>query len=403
MARRLAVALWSLGWLAVVSAAQAQVASPPEILGVLAGPGSEPVQPDLAFFGTDLGWTVEHQGKLQILFGDTDDTYDHVCYGQTHNDDTQGVLPLQRPATGAPPLTMETSPDDPNTLQYLRVLRGGESLQMGYGQVPVSAYSDGRDLVAIVGRGGTIHCNPGVSSPVAACRGPLADHPALLNWLSADGLQCSQAIGECTPAPNDIPTPCDLDSGRGCNALLGEVCTPTDTGLCIDPSSSQNLGTTASQVHTTANEMEFAIQDPDEPGVYESVATLRTNKFINPTSRTVKRFTWLPFWNDYRPGAGAVFVWGRPGFAAEEGRQAQIYLLVHQLPISRAKNGRWLFHPWYYAGVNKHTGFPDLVAAAGQGEAASARRQGRRQSLRGAAARQSVQHQLGSAAASTSG
>jgi hypothetical protein len=336
------------------SAVLAQVASPPQIIGALVGPRAVKAQPDLAFWGTDLGWTVEHQGELQILFGDTDSTFDSVCFGQLHNDDSQGTIPLERPETGVPPVTFLTDSNDPNAVQHLFVNRNGESLQMGYGQVPVSGYSDGRNLVAIVGRGGTIPCKAGVSSPVVACRGPLADHPDVLNWFTADGLRCSQTLGECVPAPNGIPTACVLATGAGCNSFLGEVCTPTATGLCVDPSSSQNDGTALSEVYTAANEMEFAIQDASQRGNYESAATLRTNKFINPASRTVRRFTGLPFASDYRPGNGALLVWGRPGFAAEQGRQSQIYLLVHKLPIEREANGRWRFRPLYYAGVTKH-------------------------------------------------
>ncbi len=338
--------------------AAAQVASPPQILGRWVGPDVPKVQPDLAFWGTDLGWTVEHQGELQILFGDTDDTFDSVCRGQLHNDDSQGTIPLVRPATGVPPLTFLTDPNDPNVLQRLFVFRKGESLQMGYGQVPVAAYSDGQSLVAIVGRGGTIPCRAAVASTVAACRGPLDDHPIRSNWLSAGGLRCSQTLGECTPAPNGIPTPCELATGAGCNALLGEVCTVTPTGLCIDPSSSQNDGTPVSEVYTTGNEMEFAIQDPNDRGHYDSVATLRTNKFINPTARTVKRFTGGISGNDYGPGAGTLFVWGRPGFSGQQGRQSQIYLLAHKLPIATASNRRWRFRPRYYAGVHKRTNAP---------------------------------------------
>jgi hypothetical protein len=70
------------------------------------------------------------------------------------------VIPLQPPATGVPPLTFLTDPHDPNVLQRLFVFRNGESLQMGYGQVPVAAYSDGRNLVAIMGRGGTNSVDP---------------------------------------------------------------------------------------------------------------------------------------------------------------------------------------------------------------------------------------------------
>jgi len=338
-------------------AASAQVASPPVVIGTLAGPGSTPADPNVAFFGTDLGWTVEHKGELRIFFGDTDSVFNSVCFPMLFNDDSQGRLPLKRP-DGVPPLVMDTQPGDPTALQRLIVVRKGESLQMGYGQVPVSAYSDGPNLVGIMGRGGTIRCAPGASSPVAACRGPLSDHPALLNWLSADGLRCSQTLGECVPAPNNIPTACELATGEGCVAALGQTCQPTPDGVCVDPTSSQNNGTAASERHTVGNEMEFAIEDPNAPGHYESVATLRTNKFINPASRTVRHFSFLPFWNDYRPGSGALLVWGRPFWDGEQGRQSQVYLMVHRLPIVKAKNGRWIFQPWFYAGVNERTGFP---------------------------------------------
>ena len=338
--------------------ALAQVASPPQILGRLVGPNAPKGPPGVAFWGTDLGWTVAHKGELQILFGDTDSTFDSVCFGQLHNDDSEGTMPPVRPETGVPLVTFETDPNDPNTLQRLFTFRNGESLQMGYGQVPVSAYSDGQDLVAIMGRGGTIHCKAEVTDPVAACRPPLADHPNVLNWVTADGLTCSQTLGECTPAPNGIPTACELATGFGCNPLLGEVCTPTETGLCVDPTSSQNNGTPSSEVTRAANEMEFAVQDPDHRGNFESLATLRTNKFINPASRTVKRFTGIPFGNDYRPGSGALLVWGRPGFAAEQGRQAQIYLMALRLPLQKEANGRWRFQPLYFAGLLGHTNIP---------------------------------------------
>src|SRR5262245_18100245 len=85
------------------------VASPPQILGPLVGPGSVKPQPDLAFFGTDLGWTVVHRGALRILFGDTDDVFNAVCFPQLHNDDSQGTMPLERPPTGVPPVTMLTA------------------------------------------------------------------------------------------------------------------------------------------------------------------------------------------------------------------------------------------------------------------------------------------------------
>jgi hypothetical protein len=355
--RGLAPALLGIACL-TSTAAVGQIAAPPEVIGALVGPGSVSPQPSVHFFGTDLGWTVQHGGELRILFGDTDSLFDHVCHGQLFNDDSQGVLPPLRPPVGVPPVTMDVDPNAPTEVQHLFVVRNGESLQMGYGQVPVAAYSDGPNFVAIAGRGGTIRCAAGVSDPVNACRGPLVDHPSTVNWISADGLRCTQTLGECVPAPNDIPTACVLATGAGCNALLGETCEATPTGLCADPTSSQNVGTAASEVFTAGNEMEFAVEDPAARGHYTSRATLRTNKFINPTARTVRRFTFQTLGNDYRPGSGAVLVWGRPGFSAEQGRQAQIYLLVLPLPVATADNGRWVFKPWFYSGVDPATNTP---------------------------------------------
>jgi hypothetical protein len=351
MARRLVLALILLTAPAAPPA-WGVVASPPQILGPLAGPGSASPQPGLAFFGTDLGWTVAHRGELRILFGDTDDVFNSKCFPQRHNDDSQGTLPLAPPPTGVPPIAMLTVPGAPNELQRLIVTRRGESLQMGYGQVPVSAYSDGTNLVAIMGRGGTIRCRAGVRSKVAACRGPRAESDPS-NWRSADGLRCSRALGECGPAPNGIATACELATGAGCNAALGATCRPTPAGLCVDPSSSQNDGTAGSERLTEGNEMEFAAEDPARPGHYESLATLRTNKFINTAARTVRRLSFSSGTNDWAPGTGALLVWGRPHFSGEQGRQAQIYLLAHPLPIPRAKDGRWRFRPRFYSGVDR--------------------------------------------------
>jgi len=59
-----------LAGVTLASAARAQTADPPEIVGRLVGPGASPAEPDLKLYGTDLGWTYEHEGQLFMLFGD---------------------------------------------------------------------------------------------------------------------------------------------------------------------------------------------------------------------------------------------------------------------------------------------------------------------------------------------
>jgi hypothetical protein len=107
-----------------------------------------------------------------------------------------------------------------------------------------------------------------------------------------------------------------------------------------------------------AHDQEVAVRDPAAPDVYRSVATFATNKFINLTSRTVGCFTGRSCGGDPAPGDGALLIWGRPGFTAEQGRQAQLYLMVHRLPIRLDRRGRARFRPLYFAGTNRRTGEP---------------------------------------------
>ena len=102
-----------------------------EMLGTIAGPTIALAQPGLAFYGTDLGWTVEHDGTLLMLFGDTWPRAHFLCETVPTNDDCQATLPLARP-TGAPSLTFATHAGAPTELDPIRVFRGTESLGMGF-------------------------------------------------------------------------------------------------------------------------------------------------------------------------------------------------------------------------------------------------------------------------------
>ncbi|HET6336409.1 MAG TPA: hypothetical protein VFG30_24470 [Polyangiales bacterium] len=118
--------------------------SPPILLGTLAGPDMPRTQPDLKMYGTDLGLSFKHDGKLVMLFGDTWPSSEHICEGQQIvNDDTVAYLPLEYRG-GIPELRYLTRTDSPNELRYIKVFRGTESLQLGYGQAPVAGFSDGK-------------------------------------------------------------------------------------------------------------------------------------------------------------------------------------------------------------------------------------------------------------------
>jgi hypothetical protein len=147
-----------------------------------------------------------------------------------------------------------------------------------------------------------------------------------------------------------IPQLCDLATGAGC--LFGATCQPSPTGFCIDASSSQNDGTPASLRFTVAHDQEIAVQDPASLARFTSVARLATNKFINATARTVTCLTGSRCGGDYRPGHGALLLWGRPGFQGLGDREAQVYLLAHRLPVRLDRRGRMRFRPRYFAGVD---------------------------------------------------
>jgi hypothetical protein len=79
---------------------------------------------------------------------------------------------------------------------------------------------------------------------------------------------------------------------------------------------------------------------------------LPTRKFHNITTRTVQRFSGRSDGNDYGAGYGTLLVWGRPGFTGEQGRQAQVYLMTHSLPLVLDANQQAVaFKPQYFAGV----------------------------------------------------
>jgi hypothetical protein len=325
----------------VAPAVRAEIVATADIVGRLAGPGAQLAQPGLAFYGTDLGWTVEHDGRLVMLFGDTWPYARFLCDTVPTNDDCQATLPIDPPA-GVPPLTFATRAGAPDSLDPILVFRGTESLNMGYIHTPLAAFSDGADLIGIFGRPEYVSCTRRSSRRPPSCR--------------PHELECTQTLGRCTPPALGVSGVCNLTAGGGC--LPGETCTATDAGLCVDPTSSQNDGTDASLAFTAAATIEIARQDPTAPASYHEVATLATNKFINSTVRTVARFGGHRRGSDYGRGTRALLWWGRPGFSTAPGREAELYLLWQRLPFKRAAGGAVRFRPKYFAGVDRKSGEP---------------------------------------------
>lgn len=335
----------------------------PELIGPLVGPGATLAQTGLKLFGTDLGWTFEHRDKLVILFGDTM-TYDRFyCeFHETVEDDALATLSNVY-AGGVPALSFVTRAGAAEDAASMRVMRDGRALSMGLAKTPLTGFSDGEHAFSLIGRVAYTRCTPPANAGEAAT-------------CDADtGFECVTDIGVCDPGLGDQTRPCDLASGSGCE--LGQRCVRTPDGFCIDRSCSQYDGTASSLPFTIARDTEIAMQRADEPEVFDSVMTFASKKFHNPTARTVLRFTGGLEGNDYQPGYGTLLLWGRPGFTAEHDRQAQLYLLAHDLPLTFDAQGKLQFTPRYFAGADGATNEPvwsnkqaDAVALAMDGRIA---------------------------------
>src|SRR5262249_35581146 len=319
---------------------RAQTVTPPKLLGPIAGPGAVVEPLGVRFYGTDLGWTFEHRGQHFMLFGDTWSHARSLCEALPHNDDSQATLPLALPP-GLPTLTIATDPEAPSEFARIRLFRNGESLVMGYNKTPLTAFSDGTDAMGLFGLIDLVRCRTRRGRP--SCR-------------PYDQLACSQQVGICTPPTLGYDAPCDLATGAGC--ILGQRCSPTATGICVDPASPPHDGTSASLPATAAYHTHFGIQDAVRPSDYQDVGTLASNKFIDVTARTVSCFSGRACGNDYAPGHGALLTWGRPGYDVQPGRQAHMYLLAHRLPIRRNAAGAVQFRPRYFAGVGPGSNEP---------------------------------------------
>jgi len=119
--------------------------------------------------GTDLGYSFLHDGKEEILFGDS---YDSKCTANPLmlNDDAQGTLPRERPAVLSAVaasatadckgiLTLDRNPGTGASSQEfagIRLYDGANSLSLGYGETPLTAFSDGTRVYGIFRRGTTI-------------------------------------------------------------------------------------------------------------------------------------------------------------------------------------------------------------------------------------------------------
>ncbi|MFI5307170.1 MAG: hypothetical protein ACHQ53_07460, partial [Polyangiales bacterium] len=325
---------------AKADAGQASVtAGPPEALGVLVGPKAVHPLGGLHLYGTDLGFSYEHQGNLFLMFGDTLPTPDDICNEQ-HNDDTIASIPKEF-AGSVPEVTFTTQQDSPDDFVPIQLMRGTESLKLGFGQAPLTAWSDGGHVYAVFQRLELTHCGDTGDAP--SC--PLDD-----------GFVCSSRIGQCQPYFNGvIPPLCNVETGKGCFAT--QQCTNSTAESCVDTGSSQYDGTVEGEIAAVAENMDIGVQRDDGSQLFDQVLAFSTNKFISVTSRTVAKLGDLGD-HDYGPGQGDLLLWGRPRYSADGTREARLYLMAHALPLELDDAGKLRFEPRYFAGADPDTDEP---------------------------------------------
>jgi len=310
--------------------------SAPEVLGELAGPGAAPAPPGVLVYGTDMGLSYEHQGQTFIAFGDTWPTAKYICDEHNpHNDDTLARVP---PFDGQlPVLEFLTEPDSAQNALLIELMRDGESLTLGYSKTPLTLFSDGTHVFSTFFR-----------VDVARCEGATADDPG--SCPADEAFACSTNLGDCRPTTSDFPFLCDPINNEGC--FHPQQCMPVDPGYCYDTSSSQYDGTVRGERFASVQNIELGMQRADDPGVWDSVLVFQTSKFSNQVARTVRRFSGVVEGSDYRTGDDHLLVWGRPLFVGEEGREAQLYLLTHELPLELGDGGTLRWEPRYFAGLD---------------------------------------------------
>ena len=120
---------------------------------------------DKALAGTDLGFSFAHDDHVEILFGDS---YGADGSDPYPNDDSQGTLPLARPAMlptalPSPPiecqglLTLDkTKSGSADTFAPIRLYEDKISLSSWISETPLTGFSDGAHAYMIARRGSTI-------------------------------------------------------------------------------------------------------------------------------------------------------------------------------------------------------------------------------------------------------
>jgi hypothetical protein len=338
--------------LILLSLAGCTATAPPRVestayLGPFTG-DEAPLHPDniapyhIAYYGTDLGFSYEHRGQLQFLFGDSwaseeyapieastgsrfDDGFGSIDLAQWPDPAriAHGNIPLIR--LGQNPGTTEMSAIDP-----------GHAMDLG--KTPMGGFSNGSDEFGIFN----------ITKP-QGCRKD-AD--------CSNGLSCDTTLGYFGASyrqEEGLTLGC-RDGTPGCVAdtMAGAPGTPVPaSGFCTDETSVMRGEKVSNLLNAIGLRVRIGLRDPSVPKKYGNTYDWLTNKFMNVTVRTVQDFSPGSERPDYSPASDSggnrrVFLWGRPGFVgvAANGRSLGLYFAYVDMPAGPG----YAWKPMYYAG-----------------------------------------------------
>src|SRR5882672_590893 len=280
--RQCVLAVLVLGGLQGIACADPSVGET-TILGPFTGPYAK-LHPDnvaplqIKYYGTDLGWSYEHGGKLVFLFGDTAATEKGESIEASSKavyDDGFGTVDLAEwrdPAKISPTnLPLVRLGQNPGTTE-MSAINPGHAMETF--KTPIGGFSNGRDEFGMFY----------TSKP----RGCHADNEC------SGGLTCDTGLGylgEKYDTDKGLTVVC-IDGTPACNAdtMTSQGKPVAGSGFCTDASSSAWAKTDVGRISGVGVNNLVGLRSTADPRRYVDDIEWLTNKFSSATPRTVKDF-----------------------------------------------------------------------------------------------------------------
>lgn len=300
-----------------------------KVLGPFTGEGAKRHPDNLApvavdYYGTDLGWTYPHAGRIQFLFGDTaanEKGEDIGAAGQGPYDDAYGSIdladwpdPSRIAPENMPPIRLGQVPGT-RQVAAINLGRPMESFK-----TPLGGFSNGRREFGVF-----YFSKPRGCRTDADCGAELACDTGL------------GTVGESWDVDKGLTFAC-VDGSPACNAETVTGGAGAPSGLCVDRTSSAFADTPVGRVSGVALLNLIGVRSEDDARRYGDLRDWLTNKFSNVAIRTANGFVPGRANPDYRTAKDGehrrVFFWGRPGFIGVKarGRPLNLYFAYADLP-----------------------------------------------------------------------